>query len=94
MHESDQARPQSDQEMGSSRHTSTTPIPVTVDTFEALQKHEGLNVKTLTRMVALRRQKPRTLTTFTRMAALRHQEPRTVTRIGGFEASKRMTVNP
>ena len=35
MHESEQAKAQSDQEIGSSRHTTTTPIPVTVDTFEA-----------------------------------------------------------
>ena len=66
MHESDQVKPQSDQEIGLVKHTSTAPIPVTVDTFEARRKHEGLNVTTLTRMVALRlKKKSRTATTFT-----------------------------
>ena len=45
----------------------TTPIPVTVGTFEARRQHEGPKVATVTRMEALRLQKT---TTATRMATL------------------------
>ena len=37
--------------------TLGSPIPVSVGTFEAGQKHEELKLRTVTRMAALRRQK-------------------------------------
>ena len=58
----------------------TTPIPVTVGTFEARRQHEGPKVTTVTRMEALRLQKT---TTVTRMATLTGLTPVTV---GTFEA--------
>ena len=61
----------------------TTPIPVTVGTFEARRQHEGPKVTTVTRMEALRA--PKT-TTVTRMATLTRLISVTV---GTFEASWR-----
>ena len=58
----------------------TTPIPVTVGTFEARRQHEGPKVTTVTRMEAFAA--PKT-TTVTRMATLTGLIPVTV---GTFEA--------
>ena len=58
----------------------TTPIPVTVGTFEARRQHEGPKVTTIVRMEALRLQKRRQLGG---MATLTGLIPVTV---GTFEA--------